>query len=94
MKKSIVSNEPKCLICGTTNNLHRHHIFFGTANRKKSEKDGCWCYLCSRHHNGSENSVHYNHAMDRNLKKSTQRRWEAVYGTREDFIKRYGKSYL
>ena len=94
MKKSIVSNEHKCLICGTTNNLHRHHIFMGTANRQKSEEDGCWCYLCVWHHNGSNQGVHYNKGLDRNLKQHCQRRWEAIYGTREDFIKRYGKSYI
>jgi len=94
MSKSILSNRRECLICGNVSGLHRHHVFYGTANRRKSEADGCWCYLCVRHHNGSENSVHYNKIMDRNLKKDCQRRWEKIYGSREDFIHRYGKSYL
>ena len=94
MTKSIMSNDPVCLICGYPKNLHRHHVFFGTANREKSEKDGCWVYLCQRHHNGSNNSVHYCKTMDLRLKKDCQRTWEAIYGTREEFIERYGKSYL
>ena len=30
----------ECWLCGTTVNLHRHHVFFGTANRKKSDNAG------------------------------------------------------
>ena len=92
--KSIISNDRKCIVCDSTFNLHKHHIFEGTANRKKSEQDGCWCYLCSRHHNGSDAGVHYNKVFETDLKQKTQRLWEQKYGTREDFIKRYGRSYL
>ena len=94
MSKSIISNERKCLICGTQERLHKHHIYFGTANRQKAEEDGAWCYLCYWHHNGSNSAVHYNRQLDLNLKRHAQRQWELIYGTREEFIKRYGKSYL
>ena len=31
--------------------LHKHHIMFGVANRKKSEHYGLWAYVCNeRHH--------------------------------------------
>ena len=89
-----MSNRKECLICGSNRGLHRHHIFYGTANRSKSEKDGAWCYLCYFHHVGSNHSVHNNPTFDRNLKKDCQRRWEQIYGDREKFIERYGKSYL
>ena len=92
--KSIISNKRACLICGNTETLHKHHIFFGTANRQKSDEDGCWCYLCVWHHNGSNSAVHYNRQLDLNLKRHAQRQWELIYGTREEFIKRYGTSYL
>lgn len=95
MSKSIISNERKCLMCGVERGLHKHHIFFGTANRKKSEQDGCWCYLCQRHHNGSLAAVHANHNLDVYLKQLAQRKWQEVYNkTTDDFIKRYGRNYL
>lgn len=91
--KSIISNEKECIICHTTQNLHRHHIFGGTANRKKSEQDGCWCYLCIEHHTGSH-GVHQNRSLDVRLKQDCQRKWESLNGGREAFIKRYGKSWI
>nr|DAO53810.1 MAG TPA: Recombination enhancement, RecA-dependent nuclease [Caudoviricetes sp.] len=95
MSKSIMSNERKCFACSSTYNLHRHHIYFGSANRKLSEQDGCWVYLCANHHNMSRFGVHTgNRALDIHLKQECQRKWEAKNGTREDFIKRFGKNYL
>lgn len=94
MSKSIISNEPVCLVCGTTLNLHRHHVFYGTANRKQSEKYGCWVYLCGRHHNLSNHGVHFNKVLDEDLKERCQKVWECKYGTREDFIKTFGRSWL
>lgn len=94
MSKSIISNEKVCLICDTPLNIHKHHIFEGTANRKKSEEQGCWCYLCERHHNMSNEAVHFNYPFDITLKKFCQRIWEREKGTREDFIKIFGKSWM
>lgn len=93
MSKSIMQDEAKCLICGTPYGLHRHHVFYGTANRKQSEKYGCWVYLCSRHHNGSMSSVHANPNMDTKLKKDTQRKFEETH-TREEFMAIFGRSWL
>lgn len=94
MSRSIISNSPECLVCQTTFNLHKHHIFFGTANRKLSEKYGCWCFLCADHHNMSDAGVHFNKALDLKLKRYAQEKWENENGTREDFIRTFGKSYL
>jgi len=94
MTKSIISNNPECLICKTTLDLHRHHVFYGTGKRQISEKYGCWVYLCARHHNMSSDGVHYNKALDKELKQRTQLKWEELNGTREDFIKTFGRSYL
>lgn len=93
MSKSIISNDKKCLVCGTTYDIHKHHIFFGTANRKNSEKYGCWCYLCGRHHNLSGEGVHYNIALNLDIKRMTQKRFEELY-SHERFIQVFGKSYL
>ena len=94
MTESIMSNEPVCFVCDTTEGLHRHHIFHGTANRKLSEQYGCWCYLCGRHHNLSIEGVHFNAAVDLRLKQMCQERWEVRFGDRSAFIKTFGKSYL
>lgn len=95
MTKSIVSNDRRCLVCGAPEPLHRHHVFFGTANRQVSEREGCWVYLCSAHHNGSNEGVHFNAPFDRILKRYTQERWMLINGrTEEDFRKVFGRSYL
>ena len=91
--KSILSDAKECYFCKSTMNLHKHHIFFGTANRKKSEEFGCWVYLCAGHHNMTDYSVHFNKELDLKLKKECQKEFEK-YGSREDFRRIFGKSYL
>lgn len=91
--KSIISNERECYVCGTTRDLHKHHIFFGP-NRKKSEQHGLWVYLCARHHNMSDQGVHFNKELDMELKALAQKEWQKQNGTIEDFIRVFGKSYL
>ena len=39
MSRSIIQNKKQCYITKSTTNLHKHHIFEGTANRKFSEED-------------------------------------------------------
>lgn len=92
--KSIISNDRKCVFCNTTEGLHKHHIFFGNGRRGLSEQYGCWCYLCAKHHNLSNISVHMNEVMDRSLKEVAQVKWEERYGTREEFIRIFGRNYL
>lgn len=91
--KSIIQSEKKCFVCGTTQDLHTHHVFEGTANRSKSEKDGLKIYLCGKHHNLSLDGIHYNKTLDLALKKYTQAVYEKTH-SREEFIRRYGRSYL
>lgn len=91
--QSIINNNHQCLVCGSTHNLHKHHIFFGTANRKLSEKYGCWCYLCARHHNMSNEGVHFNKPLDTKLKQYAQKKFNEVYPDL-DFMRIFGKNYL
>ena len=91
MGKSIIQNERECYVCKTTQNLHRHHIFFG-ANRKHSETYGLWVYLCARHHNMSDAGVHFNKKLDTELKQLAQKTWEETYG--DGFMSIFGKNYL
>ena len=91
--KSLLSNEQVCYVCGCTG-VHRHHIYYGTANRKISEKYGCWVWLCPDHHNMSDAGVHFDKRLDLALKAECQERWEKEYGTREDFRRIFGKNFL
>ena len=96
--KSIISNEKECYICGVKEwcgALHRHHIIHGIANRKISEREGLWVYLCADHHNATREGVHFNHPFDVTLKKLAQMKWEEVNeGGREQWISIFGKSFL
>lgn len=94
MSKSIIQTEKECYFCGATENLDKHHCIHGTANRRLADKDGLWVYLCKYHHTMSPQAVHRDENMNLVLKKVAQQRWEAKYGNREQFISRYGKSWL
>lgn len=60
MSRSILDNVRECYITRQTQGLHKHHIFFGTGQRKLSEEWGCWCYLTGSLHNQSNEGVHFN----------------------------------
>lgn len=74
---------------------HRHEVFFGTANRKKSIEDGLVIYLTPEMHNMSDKGIHFNRNLDIWAKKVAECVWMDYYGkTAEEFIQRYGKSWL
>ena len=94
MVKSILQCNKACYVCGTTLNLHLHHIYYGTANRSISDAEGCVVYLCQRHHTG-DIGVHNYRKLDLTIKAKCQIEWQRQKNkTKEDFIKRFGKSYL
>ena len=94
MVKSILQSEKVCYICGTPIGLHLHHIFYGSANRKLSDIDGCVIYLCERHHTGAQ-GVHFNKKIDLTIKARCEQAWLEYYDkTIEDFIARYGRNYI
>lgn len=91
-KNSIISNEHECFICGSMRNLHLHHIFFGNSNRKNSDEQGLWVYLCMDHHTGNK-GVHNDRELDLKLKKYAQSVFEQTH-TRDEFRQIFGKSFL
>lgn len=91
--KSVLQHYKECWVCGTTLDLHSHHIFFGTANRKKSEQYGMKVWLCGHDHNMSNEGVHFNKVLDIKLKQFAQEYFENHIGTREDFIREFGRNY-
>ena len=95
MSESIMHSTKRCIVCGRTDGLERHHVFFGNPRRGLSEEYGCWCWLCHEHHQGTL-GVHgkQGHELDQALKEYAQTMWETEYGTRDDFIRIFRKSYL
>lgn len=92
--RSIIQTEKACYICGTMYDLHEHHIIYGTANRKQSERYGLKVWLCGYHHNMSNEGVHFNKEADTQLKQIAQKRFEQVHGDRDAFRSVFGKSYI
>lgn len=89
----ITKNFEQCLVCGTYLNIHKHEIFYGTANRKLSIKYGLVVPLCARHHNMSNEGVHFNKILDKKLKQQGQKAFEFQYPDL-DFRSIFGKNYL
>lgn len=94
MKKITVQKERgKCFICGCTGAIEEHHVFFGTADRKKSDEYGCVVDLCHFHHTESKDSVHMNSKVGDTLKQYAQACFEEQLG-HDKFMEVFGKNYL
>lgn len=87
---SILQRERVCFICGKQGELDVHHAISGNANRKRSDEYGLTINLCRDCHR----ELHDKGEMEKQIKQFAQRRWEEEYGTREDFIKVFGKSWI
>lgn len=91
--KSILQTNKQCYVCGTTYDLHSHHCIYGLANRKLSEKYGLKVWLCGRHHDLSNEGVHFNVELDLAIKQEAQRKFEEVY-PELNFRQIFGRNYL
>ena len=91
MKSIIQTDTDYCFICGRYG-TEIHHVFFGTANRKLSERYGLTVGLCCNHHRGNA-GVHQNKELDDQLKKQAQKVFMQTYPW-HDFSKVFGKNYL
>ena len=92
--ESIIQSDKECYVCRTTSDLHSHHIYFGNSNRKQSEKYGMKVWLCGRHHNMSNEGVHFNKELNTHLKQLAQEVFEQETGNREQFRMIFGRSYI
>lgn len=90
MGSLIQKDKNYCFICGGGGLLEKHHVFNGSSNRQKSEKDSMYIFL----HRPCHEYLHRNELKDCELKAYCQVIWQSHFGTEEDFIKRYGKSYI
>lgn len=93
MKSIIVTDTEHCIFC-FSNNVEEHHVFFGSANRAIADKYHLTVPLCNKHHTGSGDSPHRNRIIDLALKCWAQTVYENQIGTREQFRRDFGKSYL
>lgn len=93
MSKSILQDEKVCYISRRTHFLEKHHIF-GAANRSLSEKYGLWVWLNHHWHNEPPNGAHFNRQTMDYLHRKGQLAFEKVHGTREDFMRIFGRNYL
>lgn len=87
----MTDNMDECIIC------HRpreqvHHIFTAY-NRGKADKYGYIIPLCAEHHTGNA-GIHNNRSMDIYWRQKAQMHYETYLGTREEFIKEFGKSWI
>lgn len=74
--------------------IERHHIF-GGSNRKHSEQYGFVVPLrYDLHPNGARADQRYAKQIDDHLKKMAQDYYENHYGSREKFIRTFGRNYL
>ena len=74
--------------------MHTHHCIFGS-KRKKADEDGLIVKLCPSCHQAIHNPTNkFDQTMQNALKKIAQEKWEEKNGSRAEFMKRYGRSYL
>ena len=92
---SILQNKKECFVTHSNYDLDCHHIFFGSANRKISDREGFWVWLRhDRHIAGSPyKTPHNDRQTDLWLKRLCQEAYEKTH-SREEFIQLIGRSYL
>lgn len=89
---SVLQTKKECFFCKTTQNLHRHHVLYGSSNRKQAEKYGFTVYLCLNHHTNGGEAVHRNPngPLDRYLKELAQKYWEETTEREKNLSKHLG----
>lgn len=92
MKSILQEDTDYCFVCGRYG-TEIHHIFFGTSNRKWSEKYHCVCGLCYNHHRGNDGVHGGNKELDMSLKQTAQAKFQEAY-PEKDFLAVFGRNYL
>lgn len=92
MSKSIMQDKKECYLCRKKADLigyrgdlpsvglHRHHVVFGSADRRLSEHYGLWVWLCAQqHHQRGPDSAHGNQEVAEMLIRDAQMTFEEKY---------------
>lgn len=93
MRSIIQTDNELCFICKKAIGTETHHIFPGNPNRRHSEDDGLKIRICRRCHDELHFGKKSGEMMDK-LQRLGQEKYEATIGTRDEFIKRYGRNWL
>ncbi len=93
--KSIFTDDlTRCFITGDTKEsgyaIHIHHVF-GAANKTNSEKYHFLIPLRADWHDLASYGIHQNRELELKIKRMCQDYWLEHYGTKEEFIKVFGK---
>ena len=94
MNKSIFEgdSEDRCYICGAYGHTDEHHVFGGSC-RKISDRYGLVVHLCRSCH-----SLIHDSANGAKTKQYLHQRGQIIYeerfGSRQDFIREFIRSYL
>ena len=92
--RSIICNGECCYLCGSTQNLERHHCVYGRGVRPLADKFGLTVMLCSRCHRDWKYGVHgLNKQADLRLKRVAQITFEAKY-SHEKWMEVFKRNYL
>lgn len=94
LQPDVTRKNKVCYITGATGkHLECHHIYGGNPNRQISDENGFWVYLTPQLHRKAHEDTKEEESIGLQLKKACQVVYERT-GTREDFRKLIGKSYL
>lgn len=88
LKSIIVSDLTKCIECGK-NSVQIHHCLYGN-KRKQCDEDALVVPLCHECHRRLHDE---DGELANKYKKIAQAKYEEKH-TREEYLERYGKSYL
>ena len=79
----------------TSEGLDKHHVIYGTANRRLSDQTGLWVYLCKKHHNEDHGAfaVHFNRSVREELCRDAQRAYMRTHSF-EEWMTTFGRNYL
>lgn len=94
MRSIIQTDDDRCFICQNAMGTQWHHIFGKNPQRKYSEADGLKIRVCAECHCKIHSDPDLSGPLQLKLHKLGQVKWESTYGTREEFISRYGRNYL
>lgn len=73
--------------------LHEHHVIFGWANRRLSEKHGLKVYLCLCHHEIGIEAIHMNDRINKMVQAYAQRAFEKKW-PEKNFREIFGRNYI
>lgn len=73
--------------------LHEHHVIFGWANRRLSERYGLKVYLCLQHHEIGPEAIHHNDEISDMVQAYAQRAFEKKW-PEKNFREIFGRNYI